>query len=129
MKRISKKTFHIKCNELKINANKSIFFKTNFFQKFGCNPFCYLYTAEIPLNAKNKLTINFTAFCKKHLYQLQNSSNILIHFRVNEDFPFFLIQKMMTTLQKSISEKTNVIIDFNYINNQNKQKVILFLET
>ena len=35
----------------------------------------------------------------------------------------------MTTLQKSISEKINVIIDFNYINNQNKQKVILFLET
>jgi len=44
-------------------------------------------------------------------------------------FHFFLIQKMMTTLQKSISEKINVIIDFNYINNQNKQKVILFLET
>ncbi len=129
MQKISKSKFQIKCTELGINANQSIFFKTGFFQKFGCNPFCHLDTMQISERTAPKLKITFVRLCQKYLYDLERSNNILIHFKVNEDFPFILVQEMMYTLQKSIKEETNVVMDVSYISNElDTMSIILFLE-
>ena len=129
MQKISKGKFQIKCTELGINANQSIFFKTGFFQKFGCSPFCHLDTMKISEKTVQKLKITFIRLCQKYLHNLQKSNNVLIHFRVHEDFPFILVQEMMDTLQKSIKEETNVVMDVSYLSNEvDEISIILFLE-
>jgi hypothetical protein len=129
MQKISKSKFQTKCNELGINANQSIFFKTGFFQKFGCSPFCHLDTIQISERTAPKLKINFIRLCQKYLHNLQKSNNVLIHFKIHEDFPFIFVQEMMDTLQKSIQEETNVVMDMSYISNEvDEISIVLFLE-
>ena len=129
MQKISKSKFQLKCTELGINVNQSIFFKTGFFQKFGCSPFCHLDTMQISEKTAKKLKMTFIRLCQKYFHNLQKSNNVLIHFKVNEDFPFILVQDMMDTLQKSIKEETNVIMDMSYISNEvDEMNIVLFLE-
>jgi len=129
MQKISKSKFQIKCKELGINANQSIFFKTGFFQKFGCSPFYHLDTMQISEKTAQKLKMTFIRLCQKYLHNLQKSNNVLIHFKVHEDFPFMLVQEMMDTLQKSIKEETNVVMDVSYISNEvDEISIVLFLE-
>jgi len=129
MQKISKSKFQLKCKELGINANQSIFFKTGFFQKFGCSPFCHLDTMQISERTAQKLKITFLGLCQKYMQNLQKSNNVLIHFKVHEDFPFILVQEMMDTLQKSIQEETNVVMDVGYIDTEvDEMNIVLFLE-
>jgi len=130
MQKISKSEFQKKCHKLGIHAEQSIFFKTGFFQKFGCNPFCHLDTIQISEKTAQKLKINFTRLCQKYLQKLQKSNNVLVHFKVSEDFPFVFVQEMMSTLQNFIKEDTNIVMDINYIPLKDKidMGIVLFME-
>ena len=130
MKKISRTKFQIKCEELNIGSNQSMFFKTGFFQKFGCSPFCNLHTISTSAKKPQKLKVNFAKICQKYANDLSESSNILIHFQINEAFPFMLVQEMMQIAQLSTKEDTNIVMGVKYRqkdSNEN-ESVSLFLE-
>ena len=130
MQKISRGKFQIKCEELDIGSNQSMFFKTGFFQKFGCSPFCHLHTISTSAKKAQKLKVNFAKICQKYANDLSESSNILIHFQIDEAFPFMLVQEMMELVQVSTKEDTNIVMGVKYhqVDNSENESVSLFLE-
>ena len=128
--RLSRKKFEQKCKELGVGANKSMFFKRGFFQKFGCNPFCALDSINTTAKSDDKLAQSFYRLCQKYKDKLEKSSSILVHFNINEDFAFIYAQEIMEIVQEHIKEDTNIVMSVKYHTDSEKgiETVYLFLE-
>lgn len=128
--RLSRKKFEQKCKELGVGANKSMFFKRGFFQKFGCNPFCALDSISTAAKSDDKLIHSFYCLCQKYKDKLEKSSSILVHFNINEDFAFIYAQEIMEIVQEYIKEDTNIVMNVKYHTDSEKriETVYLFLE-
>jgi len=64
LQKLSKKKFELKCEELGIASKQSMFFKTGFFQKFGCSPFCSVHSIGTAAKSATKLKSSFQTLCQ-----------------------------------------------------------------
>lgn len=125
--KLSRKKFEQKCKELGVGANQSMFFKRGFFQKFGCSPFCAVESISTAAKSDDKLAQNFYRLCQKYKDQLQNSSSVLVHFNINEDFAFIYVQEIMEIVQECIKEDVNTAMSVQYHKGDVEQKESVYL--
>ena len=130
MQKLSKKKFEQKCEELGVGANQSIFFKKGFFYKFGCNPFCSVEHISIPANSIEELEQKFLQKTQENEAVLQMSSSAIIHFNINKNFTFQVVQRMMETLHKYLKEDIDVVMSVMYHDKDttSRESVSLFLK-
>ncbi len=124
---LSKKKFLQKMDELNIVSKQSLFFKTNFFYKFTCNPFCKIYTIKTQAPSSFKLEKNVSKLSKQYAQELKNSKKLLVHFRVREEYPFLLMQEIMKTIQKKVSSECYIDTSVHYTDKY-MEGVYIFLE-
>jgi hypothetical protein len=114
MQKLSKKKFELKCQELGVGANQSLFFKSGFFTKFGCNSFRSVNNVATSAITAEKLQTNFRLLCIKYEEYLKKSSSVVIHFMIEESFPFMVAQEMMQAVHKYFEEECDVAISVQY---------------
>ena len=128
MQKLSKKKFELKCEELGIASKQSMFFKTGFFQKFGCSPFCSVHSIGTAAKSATKLKSSFQTLCQNEKGYIAQSTNILLYLNIDEKFPFLIVQEMMQTLQNHTSEESNIALDVKYQKETEDAIVYVFFE-
>lgn len=130
MQKLSRKKFELKCQELGVGANQSMFFKKGFFQKFGCSPFCTVVSEGVSADTAQGLQESFEELCEGCSENLQRSLHVIVHFNINEAFALQRVQNIMESLHRCIREDTNVVMSVQYYKNDEKRSdsLHLFLE-
>ena len=93
---------------------------------FTCDLFCRVNEIGIEDSSVIYLIDKIIFSLNKHTKKLQRSTKVLVHFSIDEQFPFEAIEKIMHPIHHHTDEDCSVMMSINYTNERFEKVVVLF---